>query len=244
MVRFLSISIAIQNSLIFAAFAASTIFGQPAQRPNTPSFDTKLTVDKTTLSLPCRYPFPAKYRSCPDGMTVNVTASVKNTSLKNLKYKYEVSGGVIVGTGSKVVWDMAKARPGTYEITVTAYRGSRAIGPPPTMIVRVQECADCTAECLSCPDLTIRSSKEFVNHEDIVEFYFPNVDELNGQWKIEGGKIIKGQGTGRINVRIDKNAKDAVFVTVEVNKVGFCFEYGHCPTHSEFQLPVGNRELE
>ena len=216
---------------IFCLLSVPHIAAQVASR-------VELAVDKTVLSLPCRHRLPAKYRSCPDGMTLNVRTSIKGKPPKNVRYEYSVSYGRILGTGSQVVWDMTNQQPGTYEITARVYDGSSEVGSPVTKTIKVEECIDCNAECLSCPKFSIRSSKESASPGEIVDFYIENNGALKYRWKVVGGKITKGQGTGQLTVKTSKKAKDAILVTLEVLGGGFCFETGWCTPHSEFQLPV------
>lgn len=135
----------------------------------------ELSVDKTVLSLPCPYPIPTKRRSCPDGMTINVQTTVKSGSPKNLKFEYGVSYGKIVGTGSKVIWDMTNAQPGTYEIKARVFSGQTEIGEPAVKTIRVEACLDCTEECLGpeCPNL--QSSRKSVDPGAKAEFNVENV---------------------------------------------------------------------
>lgn len=199
----------------------------------------ELSVDKQMLSLPCARYFPAKYRDCPDGMAVNVSAALKGKTRKKPKYEYSVSGGMIVGSGPKVTWDMTKARPGTYVVSVKVYTGSRNGHLSATKTIRVEECADCTRECLGCPRITIQSSNETIGPGDIVKLQVVERWDLKFRWNIEGGEIISGQGTDQVTVRIDAaGVKDDISVRVEVVDGGFCFEVWHCPGVSDLQLPI------
>jgi hypothetical protein len=222
---------------VFCLLSGSGLFAQATMQ-------LELSVDKTVLSLPCRYHLPAKYRTCPDGVTVDVRARVKGKLRKDFRYEYVVSYGTIIGTGPNVTWDMTKEKPGTYEIKARIYDGLRDVGTSETRTIRIEQCADCNSECLECPNLTIQSSKESASVGEIVDFHLPANGDLKYRWKIVGGKIMKGQGTEHVTVRIDKKAKDSALITVDVLNRGFCFEVGGCPNHSEFQLPLGNRELE
>jgi len=218
---------------IFCLLSVPHIAAQVASR-------VELAVDKTVLSLPCRHRLPAKYRSCPDGMTLNVRTSIKGKPPKNVRYEYSVSYGRILGKGSDVVWDMTNQQPGTYEITARVYDGSSEVGSPVTKTIKVEECIDCNAECLSCPKFSIRSSKASGGPGDTVDFRVEDTGDLRYRWTIVGGRIIKGQGTENVTVKINNKAKDSVLVSADVLNGGFCLEVGGCPSRSEFQLPLTN----
>jgi len=74
--------------------------------------------------------------------TSNRTISVVTTAIDPendvLTYKYSVSGGRIIGTGSKVVWDLIGVPPGTYFITAGVDDGCGVCGLTVTKTVTVK----------------------------------------------------------------------------------------------------------
>ncbi|MBX3245386.1 MAG: hypothetical protein KF685_13120 [Acidobacteria bacterium] len=54
-----------------------------------------------------------------------------------LTYNYTVTGGRIIGSGAKVVWDLAGVRPGTYTLTAAVDDGAGPIGKQVTKSVTV-----------------------------------------------------------------------------------------------------------
>lgn len=200
----------------------------------------ELTLDRVTLYRPCPHFLPAKYRTCPNGMTINVDAVINGKIGKKPNYEYSVSGGTIVGSGSKVVWDMSKAMPGTYVVTTTARGGSTKTKLSTTRTITVQECGDCFAECLDCPDLDIHASRETISPGETVEFWLAQLGgEFKYRWAVEGGEIIAGQGTDHITVKVDpKLTKNQISMTVKIVDGGFCFEVGGCPDHAEMELQL------
>lgn len=99
----------------------------------------ELKLDKVMLERPCprQRNYPAKYRTCPDDGTnvINVEAALSGKIRKKPRYEFSVSGGTIVGTGPKIIWDMSKAMPGTtpsqqlptLELKILSYRQRRPL---------------------------------------------------------------------------------------------------------------------
>ena len=61
-------------------------------------------------------------------------------------YKYEVTGGQIVGNGANVEWDLSKAEPGTYVVTASVDVGNGFCSESKSTIVKVVECTRCKQE--------------------------------------------------------------------------------------------------
>ena len=87
---------------------------------------------------------PTNSNPCRDSkQTVEVSTSVLNIDNAVLTYAYTVSGGKIIGQGSKVVWDLSDVKPGTYMITVAVDNLCGVCGTTRTMEVKVIECPNC-----------------------------------------------------------------------------------------------------
>jgi hypothetical protein len=73
---------------------------------------------------------------------VTATASHGNLSLDafDIDYRYQVSGGKIVGEGAKVRWDLSSVKPGTYTIIAAVDPGCGVCGRTVTKEVKVIEC--------------------------------------------------------------------------------------------------------
>lgn len=214
--------------LLFAFGTLSLIFGQ--QKPG-----LEIDLDKTELFHPCRQPFPAKYRTCPDGMTITISAKLSGRQRRDGEYKYSVSGGKILGTGPKVVWDMTSAMPGTYVVTLTV--GSGATKKTVEKKIHVQECSDCTMECLRCPHDMLVSSKDSARPGDLITVSVKDQLGPKYNWRIEGATIVEGQGTDRITLRVEKDTtRSSVIIVLDVLDE-FCFEAGGCPL-PRIEIPI------
>ena len=70
--------------------------------------------------------------------TISVATSAVDPENDVLTYNYRVTGGQIVGTGAKVVWDLTGAEPGTYSITAGVDDGCGICGKTVTRTVIVK----------------------------------------------------------------------------------------------------------
>ncbi len=77
---------------------------------------------------------------------ISVTTSATDPENDVLIYKYNVSGGKIVGEGANVVWDLYGVKPGTYTITAGVDDGCGICSQPKTQTVTVKECTDCSVK--------------------------------------------------------------------------------------------------
>lgn len=83
-------------------------------------------------------------KKCSDGVKlISVVVISSNPSNDVLTYNYKVSGGNIIGTGEKVLWDLSDVKPGTYTITAASDNGCGFCGKTMTKTVVVKECSDC-----------------------------------------------------------------------------------------------------
>lgn len=83
--------------------------------------------------------------TCPDdgGGLIEVKAESNYPTDYSFVFQYETSGGKIIGTGKKVVWDLSGAKPGTYIITARIDDGCGICGPTVTKTVTIAECPNC-----------------------------------------------------------------------------------------------------
>ncbi len=115
----------------------------------------ELQVSKTLLTYPCGSGSYSISRSCPStfDLQVSLTAVTKDFKKQSV-FTYTVSGGRIVGEGSKVAWDLSDAGPGTYAATleVQDHNKHRAVS---TVNVTVQNCRDCVNEEPCPPSIVV-----------------------------------------------------------------------------------------
>jgi hypothetical protein len=80
---------------------------------------------------------------CSKEKTISVETQVKNPEEETLVYDYIISGGKIIGSGEKVVWDLSNVKAGNYTITAKVDNGCGFCGNIVTKKVTVVESLDC-----------------------------------------------------------------------------------------------------
>jgi hypothetical protein len=88
--------------------------------------------------------FSKKARMCwTENNLIKVSANLLGALESKTNYRYEVTGGQVIGNGSNVEWDLSKSRPGTYMITASADIGRGFCGNSVTRTVHVTQCPYC-----------------------------------------------------------------------------------------------------
>lgn len=114
-----------------------------------PGIIYSLQLDKTEVIEMCPLPKKRgkKRKSCSnDNNLVKVSTASSNLPGSKAIYKYEVTGGQIIGNGENVEWDLSEAVPGTYVITANVDIGSGFCSQPKSQVVTVVECSKCKKE--------------------------------------------------------------------------------------------------
>ena len=208
----------------------------------------RLQLDKTMLDLPCRPGSqPIGREACNDAMSVNVTVDPAY-KVEGLPVHYQVSGGRIRGNGSTVVWDLQEMQPGTYSISAEVRSRGGVITKIGAALVIVRECSSCTGDC-SCPDLRIEVANDVIKRGQSAKFTAlvtgATTYDMTFIWSVEGGKIIKGQGTQTLEVEPFGNSTE-VTASVHIRWKGECAEY--CKNEESASVKItlstfyGNRE--
>lgn len=106
-----------------------------------------LTLSKTEIILDCTLSATSGNDCSKDTQSIEVfvTASHNGFSLDSSEvvFRYQVSGGKILGEGKKIVWDLSGVKAGVYTITAAVDNGCGFCGKTITKEVRVIECPDC-----------------------------------------------------------------------------------------------------
>lgn len=90
---------------------------------------TKLILSKTDIFESCPNSDLNQKKNCSEkSKIISVSVSATNPNKYPLKYIYEVTGGKIIGTGRKVLWDLSDVKAGTYEIMAAADDGCGICG--------------------------------------------------------------------------------------------------------------------
>jgi hypothetical protein len=106
-----------------------------------------LHASRRQLTLPCRPGDCSVSRSCPKKFEgeIKLTSEAKEFH-KQAMYTYTVTGGVVVGEGSEVTWDLSGFGPGYYTATVEV-RDKNKNHADSSVTVTVANCSDCITDC-------------------------------------------------------------------------------------------------
>lgn len=181
---------------------------------------TDVALDRTELKLPPPKPGdPPKHPDYSNGMLVSVVTTASDAEGDTLTYNYTVSGGRIIGAGTKVIWDLNGVRAGTYTITAGVDDGCGVCGKTATRTVTVIEnestpACVCSEIQIDAPYLKKRNSGRYF----VVHLTGPKRTGLTYQWTISEGSILSGQGTNTItSSRPDEKIESPVTVAVEIS---------------------------
>jgi hypothetical protein len=165
---------------------------------------------------------------------VQLIAKATDPQGKSLSYKWQASGGRIVGDGPNTVWDLSGAQAGTYSAMVEVNNGSGDAGcaafSSTTVVVRECPPPICPSITLSCPGaVTLGQPITFTANisggaANITPTYI---------WRISTGTIISGQGTNSITIGTTGLAGQTVSATVQVGGYGL-----ECSSSCQTQIPV------
>lgn len=170
-----------------------------------------LRADKIKVTLPCPPGMPNRSGSCNDDQVVGLIAEIKDSPEgSNWSYRYEVSGGRIVGSGAKVNLDLSGLKPGTYTITVYATasqekKTDEVVISSDKVSIKVESCPDCGYGD-PCPVVSVEASENPIKAGEKLIFkgnaYDPPPFDIrySYNWTISAGTIVKGQGTKIIEV--------------------------------------------
>jgi hypothetical protein len=81
--------------------------------------------------------------SCQNDATVEISVNAIDPEGDPLIYIYSVSGGKIIGNGSKVVWDLSDVKSGVYKVDIWADDGCGICGEPKTKEIKIIDCSQC-----------------------------------------------------------------------------------------------------
>lgn len=105
----------------------------------------RLDLSRTEIINGCDSSEAAQNKNCSDDdKKIAITTVAEDPENDPLTYFYKVSGGKIIGSGAKVVWDLSDVKAGTYTITAAANDGCGLCGKYITKTIIVKECADCS----------------------------------------------------------------------------------------------------
>ncbi len=123
-----------------------------------PSVD--LRTSNTLFTLPCPPNSTSASRSCP--LTVDLLlplATFVEGFSKQVAYSYSVTGGQIVGEGSRVKWDLNGVGPGSYTAKVEVHANKKHRDSS-SVTVKIGFCFDCVVCDFPCPQIIVTCYEE------------------------------------------------------------------------------------
>lgn len=203
-------------ALVFPLVAVMSASRQKPRRGN-----RKPVIESFTSSM-------ATLRVCPfhpelyDKPQVDLVVKATDPDGDELQYEYSTSEGTIIGKGKSVTWDLNDALRGEHvvHVTVTDRKGGKAEARLTVTTVDGGSCDPPPPPCpvlkVSCPD-ELDKSKPFIFSADI-EGEGPSNGPPVFHWKLNAGKIVKGQNEFEIEASTTgANAFDSITATVEVS---------------------------
>ena len=148
---------------------------------------------------------------------------------KQPSYVYTVSGGRIVGEGSKVAWDLSENGPGYYTATVEVQDKQKQRGVASVTVV-LQNCADCSTGDCECPTLAVDCYKQVKAGTPITCIVRMSMSRTQAQkpltyeWTVRdwNGPDVSERISGRgksISIRTDGLGQLNLITTVEVKGI-------------------------
>jgi hypothetical protein len=182
-----------------------------------------LQASTTSITLPCPTDAISSSGSCPHTADLQVAlTSVAKDFNKQPSYAYSVTGGRVVGEGSKVTWDLGGVWPGIYTATVEVqdHKKNRAVS---SAIVEIVNCPDCVPLCVLCPTIMVNCPEEVKPGTPAVcaAAVMGRVDLDSLKWSVHDSsgadlsERISGRG-GSISIRTDGLGGQNLRATVEV----------------------------
>lgn len=181
-----------------------------------------LQASVASITYPCGPGSLSSSGSCPStaDLQVELRAIAKDFN-KQLLYAYTVTGGRVVGEGSKVTWDLSGAWPGFYTATVEVQdnKKHRALS---SVIVKIMNCPDCVHSFM-CPTILVTCYDKVRSGTSITckVVVSGSSDPITYDWSVRdsSGEDLSGRisGTGAsISIPTNGLGGKSVYTKVEV----------------------------
>ena len=119
----------------------------------------RVEFDRTEVVIPCPREWFPKDPDDPcraDFKPIKVHTVVENPYKQPFILKYEVSGGLIVGQGENVHWNLEGVRPGKYDLSVSLDYGRGYSAPVKSETAELKETCCCLPPCV-CPTVVLEN---------------------------------------------------------------------------------------
>ncbi len=120
-------------------FGMKTIIVDYNSRP----FIDTITLNKTHITTGCQNKDSSLKSGLENAQMVEATIHAADPDGDSILYYYQITAGKIIGSGTRVIWDLSGVSPGTYQIKVCADDGCGLCEKPVVMEINVVERTDC-----------------------------------------------------------------------------------------------------
>ena len=200
---------------LFAVLADSE--QKSRRRANRPPSIASFTSSVSMIEI-CPFVSPVSSYAQPK---VTLVVNATDPDGDSLRYEYSSTEGTISGEGKSVVWDLEGLPRGLHEmhVTVSDGKGGKAKG---ALTVRTVDAGICDPPPPPCPVIKVSCSDEL---DQARPFIFSAIMEREAEsatlpsfnWKINAGRIVKGQHSRVIEVSTrGANGFDSITATVDV----------------------------
>ena len=208
--------------IVFLFAALSPGSEQTSQRPrNRPPSIQSFSSSARTIQI-C--PFDRNFLGS-DKPEVELFVNATDPDGDSLTYRYSSTEGKISGKGRSVLWHLDGLPRGPHEIRVTVSDGKGGKDASVLTVTTVDASAcdpprpPCPVIKVSCPD-EMDHSRPFI-FSAIVEAEAKSQTRPRFYWKINAGRIIKGQNSREIEVTTTTDATGFDNITATVDVGGF-----------------------
>ena len=195
----------------------------------------QVTASRSLIRLPPKTADVASLNCEPTENEVRLCANTTSPHKAEINFTWQVPVGRLKGKNHEVTWDLRSVEAGTYTATVEA-RDRHKHTASGSITVTVLTCPGwlpdpppCPTVLVSCPSRV--ESQSSITFEATVSGGNP---EINYEWSLSAGKIIRGQGTPKITVDVSGLRHDSVTATVSIGGVN-----PSCPTVASCTIERG-----
>lgn len=228
--------------LLFSLFIWLTIVSDVLAQP--PLIYQEEGVDDVKLELESISVCPwnrLRDGDCSNSPSIQIYVYSKTAEKEGLSYYYNVSGGKIVGKGSRVIWDFSNTKIGKHSITVGVGKDSIIKGKTITKEITLRPCDICDPPC-ECAVVSVLGptsvTKVGGNMAFTAQVSGGTQNNVTYNWTVSEGEIIEGQGTKNILVKTTPKMKGhTVTATVEIG--GLC--NANCPNTFSASAEVNDK---
>jgi|SRR6185436_2943092 hypothetical protein len=199
---------------VFVSFIATQPFQLKKPRPRNRNPVIKSFTSSLDHMVRCHIP---NLPDCTASKT-SLNVEARDPDGDRLIYRYEVSGGRIVGAGPSVVWNLEDLPDG--EFTATVFASDKKGGETSSSILFKVATTRWTSIVIPCPVVSVECADNYSVGQRAV--FTATVSGGDGYtkptfyWTVNWGRIVTGQGTTKIEIEHKEKWGETLTATVSV----------------------------